>query len=155
MAAKLSHSGRVPARLASAAPAVLVVLSFVSSGAWWFVTLPPAPIAKALNLMTLAVWLAAFGLSLVGFVRPDRRILWALGAVVASIALSFIAGGSHFAVGVLRPLRGHAAGAVAGVPGDVRARGGDEGRQDRDWSPGCRWWWRSGLCSRWCWHISR
>ncbi len=33
-----------------------------------------------------------------GFVRPDRRILWALGAVVASIALSFVAGGSHFAV---------------------------------------------------------
>ena len=47
--------------------------------------------------MTLAVWLAAFGLGVVTFVRPDRRMLWALGAVGSSIALSFIAGGSHFA----------------------------------------------------------
>ena len=84
--------------MAVATPSVLLVMSFISSGAWWLVTLPPAPIAKAFNLITLAVWLAAFGLAAVTFVRPDRRILWALGAVVTSILLSFIAGGSHVAV---------------------------------------------------------
>ncbi len=97
MAAKKGARGATVG-LASATPPVLVVLAFVSSGAWWFFTLPPAPIAKALNLVTLALWLAAFGLGLVVFVRPDRRLLWALGAVLVSIGLSFVVGGSHFAV---------------------------------------------------------
>ena len=77
-----------------AAPAVLVVLSFVSSGAWLIVTLPPVPMSKALNLVTVGVWLATIGFGLVAATRPDRRILLALGLVGASVAVSLIAGGS-------------------------------------------------------------
>lgn len=79
-------------------PAVLVVLSFVSSGAWLVVALPPAPIAKALNLLTVGVWLIAFGIGAVLLVKPERRLLMALTAVSASVALSYVAGGSHLAV---------------------------------------------------------
>lgn len=80
------------------APVALIVLSFVSSGAWLVLALPPTPIAKAFNLVTQGVWLLGFGFGVVAFAKPDRRVLWALCAVGGSVALSFLAGGSHFAV---------------------------------------------------------
>jgi len=92
-----SHARTSAATRTGIVPAVLVVLGFVSSGAWLVVTLPPAPIAKALNLLTLGVWLVAFGIGAVLLIKPERRLLMALTAVSASMALSFLAGGSHLA----------------------------------------------------------
>jgi len=85
-------------RWRSFAPATLIVLAFLAPGAWLIVTLPPAPVAKALNLLTLGIWLIVFGLGLVRLALPDRRIMWALAAVAAAVVLSFAVGGSHFAV---------------------------------------------------------
>lgn len=81
-----------------AVPGVLVFLAFVAPGACLVFTLPPVPIAKALSLATVGIWLLAFGLGLVRWVRPDRRVMWALGAVVAAVLVSFAFGGSPFQV---------------------------------------------------------
>lgn len=79
-------------------PGILVFSAFVAPGAWLVVTLPPVPIAKALNLLTVAAWLLAFGLGLVRWVRPERRVMWAVAAVLASVAASLVLGGSWFQV---------------------------------------------------------
>jgi len=79
-----------------AAPAVLIVLAFMSSGAFLVTNLPPAPVSRALNLVALAAWLLAFGAGIVAYVRPEKRVLWGIGAVAASVALSFLAGGAWF-----------------------------------------------------------
>jgi len=77
---------------------VLVALAFLSPGAWLITNLPPVPIAKALNLSTVAVWLVAFGLGVVVTTRLDRRLLFGLGAVLTAIAISWLDAGLLFAV---------------------------------------------------------
>lgn len=76
------------------APAALIVAAFLSSGAWTVLQLPPVPLSKALQLMTVSVWLLAFGIGFVRFVRPDRRVLMGLLAIAVSIGASYISGGS-------------------------------------------------------------
>lgn len=70
----------------------------MAPGAWLVVQLPPVPVAKALNLTTVGIWLVAFGLGAVAFARPDRRVLWGLGAVLAAVAAAWVAGGWLFPV---------------------------------------------------------
>jgi len=60
--------------------------------------LPPLPVAKALNLVSVAVWIAAFAIPVVRAGRLDRRIVWGLCAVGASVAISFVVAGSYFPV---------------------------------------------------------
>jgi len=79
-------------------PTALIVLSFVSSGAWMITTLPPVPIAKALNLVTVGLWATVFALGFVVWSKPDRRIVWGLLAVLGAVALSYLLGGSLFVV---------------------------------------------------------
>ncbi|MDZ4169187.1 MAG: O-antigen ligase family protein [Coriobacteriia bacterium] len=80
------------------APGFLVFLAFVAPGAWLVVALPPIPLAKALNLLTVAVWLLAVGLGLMRWVQPERRVLWAVAAVAAAVVASYAIGGSLFQV---------------------------------------------------------
>jgi len=75
-------------------PAALIPLAFVSSGAWFITQLPPIPIAKALDVATVGIWLLAAGFALFRLARPDRRVLIAIGVVAASISVSFVLGGS-------------------------------------------------------------
>lgn len=79
-------------------PSALLVMAFLSSGAWMIVRLPPVPVSKALQLGTVGVWLVVFGLAFVKSRVADRRILWGLGVAALSIAVSFAAGGSFVPV---------------------------------------------------------
>jgi len=79
-------------------PAALIVLSFLSSGAWMITTLPPVPIAKALNLISVGLWALAFAVGLVAWSKPDRRLVWGLIAVGGAVALAYALGGSAFVV---------------------------------------------------------
>jgi O-antigen ligase len=85
-------------RLKASVPVALIALSFVSSGAWFVVQLPPIPMAKAFQLGTAGIWLVAFGLGLAAWERPDRRVLWGLGAMGAAVAVSYLINGSLAAV---------------------------------------------------------
>ncbi len=76
----------------------LVVMAFLSPGAWFVLRLPPVPVAKALHLATAGIWLLAAGLALVPLARLDRRVAAALGLVAAVTAVSWLAHGSLFAV---------------------------------------------------------
>lgn len=84
--------------LGGIAPVLLLFLAFTAPGAWFVFLLPPVPLSKALTLITVAVWLVAFGLGLVRWVAPHKRIIWATGGVLAATLLSFVAGGSHLQV---------------------------------------------------------
>lgn len=93
----VKRSGKSPSTSAATStrvPALALVLAFVSSGAWLIVRLPPIPIAKATNLATAGLWALVFGLGLLRFRAPERRILWALLAVASAIAVSYLAAGS-------------------------------------------------------------
>lgn len=81
-------------RIGEYLPAVLVFLAFTAPGAWLVFLLPPVPISKALTMLTVAVWLVVFGLGLVRWAAPDKRIIWAGGGLLAAILVSFAAGGS-------------------------------------------------------------
>jgi len=80
------------------APTVLLLMAFLAPGAWLITRLPPIPASKALTVVAYGLWLVAFATGLVGFSRPDRRILLGLGALGVSIVVSYLAGGSLFAV---------------------------------------------------------
>lgn len=75
----------------------LVLLAFLSPGAWLVTHLPPVPIAKALNLLTVAVWLIALGLGVIASAKLDRRLFSGLLAVLAAIAISWLRAGDLFA----------------------------------------------------------
>lgn len=75
---------------------VLLGVAFLSPGAWMVTRLPPIPVAKALTLATVCVWLVAVGLGAVALGRPDRRVVLALGATLSAIAASTAAGGFVF-----------------------------------------------------------
>lgn len=81
-----------------AVPAIALVLAFVSSGAWMIVRLPPIPVSKALQLGTAGLWALGFALGWLAYTRPDRRVLWGLGAVLTAITASLLAGGSVVSV---------------------------------------------------------
>ena len=77
-------------------PAALVTGAFLAPGAWLITRLPPVPIAKGLNLATAAVWLIVVGAGVIALRRPDRWVLRALGAVLAVLVASLLAGGHVF-----------------------------------------------------------
>ncbi len=62
------------------------------------VRLPPIPVSKALQLSTAGMWALGFALGWLAYARPDRKVLWGLGAVLASITASLLAGGSFVPV---------------------------------------------------------
>lgn len=68
------------------------LLAFLSPGAWLIVQLPPQPIAQALHLATVALWLVLLAWGAGGLQRPPRALLLAVGAVgvvsLASLALN-------------------------------------------------------------------
>lgn len=80
------------------APVALIVLAFVSSGAWMVTRLPPVPAAKALQLGAVGIWLIVFAAGWVRHGSPDRRVSAGLAAVLTAVALSYIAGGWFFQV---------------------------------------------------------
>lgn len=94
----MSGISNTPVSASRWAISALIVLAFLSPGAWLITNLPPVPIAKALNLLTVALWLVAFGLGVVAATRLDRRLLFGLGAVLAAIVISWLGAGSLFAV---------------------------------------------------------
>jgi len=75
----------------------LILLAFLSPGAWLITNLPPVPIAKALNLLTVALWLIALGLGVVATTRLDRRLSLGVVAALVAIAISWLGAGSLFA----------------------------------------------------------
>lgn len=79
-------------------PGVLAFLAFVAPGAWMVTTLPPAPIARAFSLLTVALWVIAFGLGMAQWARPERRVVLALAGLAAAILASYVLGGSLFQV---------------------------------------------------------
>lgn len=74
--------------------AAFVVLAFVSPGAWLVTLLPPLPIAKALQLITVGLLVLAAGVGAVRTRLPGRTMLIALGALGASVMVSLFVGGS-------------------------------------------------------------
>ncbi len=87
MGAKASESGSVSSRHALAA---LVLLAFLSPGAWLLVRLPPPPVAQALHLLAAAAWISAllWGSGFLGKLPRgvSTAVLLVTGTAVASLA---------------------------------------------------------------------
>jgi O-antigen ligase len=77
--------------------AALAVAALLAPGAWFVFRLPPVPIAKALQLATVAVWLFAVTFGLVRIARIERFVELALAGTLAVVALSWLTHGSLFA----------------------------------------------------------
>lgn len=77
-------------------PALLLVLAFLSPGAWMLTRLPVVPAAKALNLATVGVWMIATALGVVALVAISRRLAFAVGGVAVASLFSFLLGGHWF-----------------------------------------------------------
>ncbi|TDB39573.1 MAG: O-antigen ligase family protein [Actinobacteria bacterium] len=71
----------------------LLLAAFVAPGAWFVTHIPPAPAAKLLMLVTAGLWFGSGALGIYSFRRIDRRVRFALAALLVAVAASFVAGG--------------------------------------------------------------
>ncbi|PKQ37316.1 MAG: hypothetical protein CVT59_08760 [Actinobacteria bacterium HGW-Actinobacteria-1] len=76
----------------------LLLAALLAPGAWFITRIPPTPVAKMLVLATAGVWMLAGALGIYSIKRIDRRVRYALLAVLAVVAASFVAAGSLYEV---------------------------------------------------------
>lgn len=70
--------------------AALVLLAFLSPGAWLVVTLPPQPIAQALHLATAALWVAAAAWLAPRLHWPPHTVLYGSAGLLVVTVLSLV-----------------------------------------------------------------